>query len=565
MLSCAPRRRAFVLLALATAALATALPGCADNETRFFVRAADVTDEAFAPDHLLSIEVELPAADFALLRDQGRTLGEICSMESPYDWFVGSVVIDGVRYENVEIRKKGFFGSVTSDRPSIKLRFAEGSGPYGLRRMTLNNDRQDPSHLRQCLSYRVMAEAGVPTPRCNHARVRINGEELGVYSHVDSMNKPFLRLYFDDEDGSLYEGQLGDFTDPHLPFIQSKTEERPGRDHLEALRDALELESDGAMLAAVERLVDVDAFLTFWAGEVLIGQWDGYTNNRNNYFAYRDPSNGKLYFMPWGPDATFTELRLNQGLGSVNGPQRSVFQTGRLAARLYELPSIKARYEARLAELLESAWDEPALLAEVDRIAALLGSDVNPAAAAQVRQYIQETRGEIEAELNGGLAPMNAGSVTPPQCLSEAAAISGTFDTTFDTLEIMALTESRGTLSWVSDPAAVNLPQSFDAVAGFDPEQMGAPTLRILGQRPSGQVVVFAFVLPPASFEGPQTISLTGLSMFAVVIELTFRSATPLVRPLGLMTEGELVFDEVSTVSGQPVRGSFHGTFFEQL
>jgi hypothetical protein len=94
---------------------------------------------------------------------------------------------------------------------------------------------------------------------------------------------------------------------------------------------------------------------------------------------------------------------------------------------------------------------------------------------------------------------------------------------------------------------------------------MGAPTLRILGQRPSGQVVVFAFVLPPASFEGPQTISLTGLSMFAVVIELTFRSATPLVRPLGLMTEGELVFDEVSTVSGQPVRGSFHGTFFEQL
>ncbi|MCA9535616.1 MAG: CotH kinase family protein [Myxococcales bacterium] len=537
--------------------------GCS-NTSRTFERAADPTDEAFDPGHVLDVVVELPAADFAVLRDQGRTLADLCSTESPYDYFIASVTVDGVRYDNVEVRKKGFFGSLSSERPSLKLRFAEDMGPYGLRRMTLNNDRQDPSHLRQCLTYGVMAAAGVPAPRCNYARVTVNGEELGVYTHVDSMNKPFLRLYFADEDGALFEGQVGDFADAYLGGIQSKTEEQPDREFLQALSDALAEPEQGRMLAQVNALVDVDAFLTFWAAEALVGQWDGYSNNRNNWFAYRDPRNGKLYFMPWGPDATFAPLRQNQGLGSINGPLRSVFTTGRLAARLFEVPSVRRRYEARMAELLDSAWDEAALLAEVARVQALLGADVPADAAAVVRSYIENTRADIEAELDGGLPALSAGAVDAPVCLVPEATLSGTFDTTFDTLNITALTETRGSLTWDSDPPAVNLPQAFDAVAGNDPEQMNLPTIRILGQRPSGQVLVVAFVLDPSRLRTGEVIDLAGLANFAVVVELTFRPTGPLLRPLGLLTDGTLTLDDVSTTPGGRVAGSFSGQFYAQ-
>ena len=37
---------------------------------------------------------------------------------------------------------------------------------------------------------------------------------------------------------------------------------------------------------AVGELVDLDAFYKFWAMEGLLGFWDGYSANRNNFFVY---------------------------------------------------------------------------------------------------------------------------------------------------------------------------------------------------------------------------------------------------------------------------------------
>ena len=105
------------------------------------------------------------------------------------------------------------------------------------------------------------------------------------------------------------------------------------------------------------------------------------------------------------------------------------------------------------------------------------------------------TRADIETELDRGLPAQATQRVTAPVCLFPAANLSGTFDTTFDTLDLEAITEERATLTWSAFPPAVNLPQSFDAVAGFDPEQMGAPTVRVLGIRPSGQVLVLQDML----------------------------------------------------------------------
>lgn len=547
----------------ALALLTLGLTACAADRSDF-TRAADPTDAAFDPDHVLQVEVELTDPDWAELRDQGRSLADLCSSESPYEYFTATVTVDGMRFENVEVRKKGFFGSLSSARPSLKLRFAEDLGPYGLERMTLNNDNQDPSHLRTCLTYRVMDAAGVPAPRCNHARVSVNGEDLGVFTHVDSMNKPFLRLYFEDPDGALFEGQLGDFTAPYLGGIQSKTEEQLDREFLADLQEALERPDQGDMLRGVSARVDVDAFLSFWAAEALVGQWDGYSNNRNNWFAYRDPINSKLYFMPWGPDAAFAPLRQNQGLGSINGPLRSVFTTGRLGARLFEVPSIRRRYEARMQHLLDTAWDEDALLAEVARVTALLGADVAPESAAQVQDYIRSARVDIEAELEGGLPAQLARPVDAPICLFAVANVSGTFDTTFDTLDLTAITEERAAVTWASGPPTVNLPQAFDAVAGVDPELMNATTIRVLGVRPSGQVLVLGFVIDPALFESGAIIPLGGLTNFAAVVELTFRPTGPLLRTLGLLTDGVLTLDVIEPVSGGQISGSFSGVFYEQ-
>ena len=82
---------------------------------------------------------------------------------------------------------------------------------HGLERLTLNNNIQDPSLVKQYLSYKLFRKAGLPAPRCNFARVHVNGQYLGVYTNVESIRKPFLKRAFNDSDGDLYEGMINDF------------------------------------------------------------------------------------------------------------------------------------------------------------------------------------------------------------------------------------------------------------------------------------------------------------------------------------------------------------------
>ena len=106
------------------------------------------------------------------------------------------------------MRKKGFFGSGISTRPSLKVRFdkfVKKRRFHGLDQLTLNNNVQDPSQIHQYMTYWFFAKAGVVAPRCNFARVSVNGEDLGIYSNVESIRKPFLKRVFASK-GDLYEG-----------------------------------------------------------------------------------------------------------------------------------------------------------------------------------------------------------------------------------------------------------------------------------------------------------------------------------------------------------------------
>jgi hypothetical protein len=84
----------------------------------------------------------------------------------------------------------------------------KASTSTALRKLTLNNNRQDPGNLvHQCLGYGVFAAAGVPAPRCNVAAVSVNGVPLGVYTHVEPVGEPMLGLHFADDERQPVRGR----------------------------------------------------------------------------------------------------------------------------------------------------------------------------------------------------------------------------------------------------------------------------------------------------------------------------------------------------------------------
>lgn len=352
-----------------------------------------------------------------------------------------------MRFENVEVRKKGFFGSLSSARPSLKLRFTEDLGPYGLERMTLNNDNQDPSHLRTCLTYRVMDAAGVPAPRCNHARVSVNGEDLGVFTHVDSMNKPFLRLYFEDPDGALFEGQLGDFTAPYLGGY-GETRGHLDREFLADLQEALERPDQGDMLRGVSARVDVDAFLSFWAAEALVGQWDGYGEQPQQLVCLPRPHQQQALLHAVGP------RRGVRAAASEPGPRvhRRAASLGVHHRAGWAPASSRCPASGGATKLAcSTCWTPPGTKmrcwprwrASRRCWAPTWPPSRRPRCRTTSAARVWTSRPSSKV----GLPAQLARPVDAPICLFAVANVSGTFDTTFDTLDLTAITEERAAVT----------------------------------------------------------------------------------------------------------------------
>ena len=525
--------------------------------------AVDYTHELFDPDHVVQVHVEIDPDDAAALAAETTSIldlvvGEDC-LDAPlgaqYTWFTCDATVDGVTVEDVGIRKKGLIGSLSETKPGIKLKFdkwIEGQTLQGVERMTLNNSISDPALMRQCLGYALFADAGIASPRCNFAHVTVNEYDLGVYVNVEPVKKDFLRRHHDDEDGDLYEGTLSDFRGGWVGTFEPKTADTdPEHACLHEVVDALDA-PDGELEAALEPLLDVDAFLTFWAMEVLVAHLDGYAGNTNNYFVYHDPDTDRITFLPWGIDAIFHHWEV-WGFDTAD----AVLANGNLANRLFFHEDLQAAYLQRLADLLDEVWDEDALLDEIDRMETLLAADAlyDPwyeGSVEELREFVLTRRETIEASLDEG--PQWELEMPGPPCMVDVGELDVTFDTTWDTLATPdPLGTGTGTLqgTWYGEPMT---PVSGGAIAG---DYSGQALVASLAMASDTDVV-----------EGAILFELSAMTPATYFIDLGMRVGYYMTLDLetqadfqfaAYVADGELVLDEAEAVSGSPISGSFQG------
>src|SRR5690606_20187937 len=76
---------------------------------------------------------------------------------------------------------------------------------------TLNNGVQDNTALREHLTFDFYSAAGVPAPRTAAAQVYVNGEYYGVYQLIETIDRAFLKRWFNTKAGKgmMYEGSYG--------------------------------------------------------------------------------------------------------------------------------------------------------------------------------------------------------------------------------------------------------------------------------------------------------------------------------------------------------------------
>ncbi|MDC0316504.1 CotH kinase family protein [Verrucomicrobia bacterium] len=404
-------------------------------------------DDLFRINQLIEIDVKMLPADWEKLRKESdrnngsmsRIFGGGASIGKRFNLYKADISVDGNKIKSVGIRTKGFIGSLNPERPSLKIKFNEyvdQSPVQGLDRLTLNNNVQDMSLASQFLTYKLFNKAGIPAPRVSHCKVTVNGEYLGVYSHVESVRSPFIKKHFQKNSGELYEGTISDFYPIAVQNIEAKNSYTE-KNRTQALKLAEILETkEGFDLNEAKKYINLKQFVRFWAMESLLGFWDGYTNNQNNYYAYSNPNDQKrFHFIPWGADGAFTKGRGPFGKfgGDENHPN-SVYSQSMLANRLFQSDEVKGLYKTTMVDILKNVWDENEIIADIKRIQAFTMDHLHSRqnrldeGAGKLITFVENRRSDIEPELDDWPISIQGGPRIPRHSV-KVGELSGSFKT----------------------------------------------------------------------------------------------------------------------------------------
>jgi spore coat protein H len=309
--------------------------------------------------------------------------------------YVRGTAVEGTNlFKDVGVHLKGNYGTFQNvdGKPSITLdfnKFVPQQKFHGLGKLHLNNCGQDPTYVNEIIGREMFQKAGVPVGRACQVTVKLNGRDAGLYVLVEGYDKTFLKRNFGDASGNLYDSEF--MHDIDYPLKKASGGDPNDRTDLKALYTACEENDPEARLKKLEKLLDVDRFISFVAMELMIRHFDGYTLSKNNYWLYNDPVSQKFTFIPHGMDQLFFQ------------PQASLFPEmhGRLAKGLLETPQAQKVFRERCTSLFTNLF-----LGLSNRVAYLVNA--TPGQSGQIGALVSdEYAGSVSNLIQRVLARLN--------------------------------------------------------------------------------------------------------------------------------------------------------------
>lgn len=347
-------------------------PGEWGPDRRF--RTDDGSEAIFNSQVIRDVRLTIPESSWGPIDDEALSECE----PHPRSYYPGALTIEGAQFPGSGVRAKGGCGSSRSldDKAAFKINLSwddpavEGCADtrrfMGLKKITLNNQVEDQSYTHERIGYDFFQKMGVPVSRSAPVRVYVNDELWGLYLHIESIDRRFLSRRFDSKKGMLYEAGYGcdlggrECFEPKFSTDACDTPQ-PDRDPtdytpLDTLNTRLEELAGGQFYPQIDDIVDFDAFLSLWAAAAIMGYWDGYPNDGNNYRIYHNPSDDRWTLIPSGLDQLFEE-------------ESEPFEaTGMLATRCLAESACKDAFLEVLSDALDlfEASDYPAMARAIE-------------------------------------------------------------------------------------------------------------------------------------------------------------------------------------------------------
>ncbi len=319
-------------------------------------------DKVFRPGEVTSIYMTMAPADKAFFQDPANASSEV--YKSTTLRFKNSQM-DTTLTKPVGVRLRGNT-SRYAEKKSFKIDFREFGGKkfFDYKKINLKANVNDPSAIREALTLQQYRELGVPAARTHHTKLYINGEYMGVYLDVEQLDDVFLEMRYGHSEGFLYKCSWGanlsntsQVADVAL-FESEINKSSDTRAELGHFVQVLTTSTDEEFATEIESVFEVDRYLRQLAVEALMGHWDGYSYNQNNFYLFYNGQTGKVEFLPYDVDNTWGIDWVGQDWGSYDLNHWVMPNQPRpLTTRILAVPAYLEAYKGYIRELTETTFN----------------------------------------------------------------------------------------------------------------------------------------------------------------------------------------------------------------
>ncbi|MEO8679664.1 MAG: CotH kinase family protein [Vicinamibacterales bacterium] len=345
--------------------------------------AGQTADDFFSSEVLQRVDLWMNAKDWDKLKANFKE----------NDYYPADLTWNGITAYNIGIRSRGL-GSRSSTKPGLRVdmdRYATDQKFIGIKSFVLDNLVQDPSGIRETTAMRLFARLGIAAPRETHTRLYVNGNYIGLYALVESVDKDMLaRVYgsINDDvqnDGYLFEYNyvldspwkfeyLGSSYDGYKARFSIKTNESKSDSHIwgpieELVRLVNQTASPG-FEASINPKLDLAGFVKYLAAQSFVAENDGFVGyaGMNNFYLYRLENKDQHVFIAWDEDNSFF---------STDFPINARLDENVLARTTLELPAYRTQFYTSVNDAASSANDGDWLHAEIERQLNMIADAMN--------------------------------------------------------------------------------------------------------------------------------------------------------------------------------------------
>lgn len=312
------------------------------------------------------------------------------------------VFYNGIEWYRVGVRFKGNSSLRTSWQSgilklSLKLDFDEFEDKYpqidnqrfyGFKKLSLKNNYDDTSMLREKVAMDVFRNAGLVASHTAFYSVYVDHgdgpEYFGLYTMVEEVDDTVLDTQFSDDDGNLYkpDGDAASFavgTFDEDEYVKKNNEDEADFSDVEnllsILHDGSRITDASAWRENLEAVFDTDVFLKYLAVNTVIQNWDTYGRMTHNYYLYNNPDTGKLTWIPWDNNEALQNGKMGGSL-KLDFSDVSALQWP-LIGYLYQDQVYKEKYDTYVQEVIDGPFNSSKMQVLYSSYSALVASYAN--------------------------------------------------------------------------------------------------------------------------------------------------------------------------------------------